>query len=115
TITVQEIGAGRRILVSSTTSFLNFVGWTPDGRDVVYTMSVRTQNGQGPMELWRAPAAGGSPRNLHLTAFVQPVARPALSPDGQRLAYIEVSSLREFVVHEGFLRGLTALLRGPQK
>jgi Tol biopolymer transport system component len=54
--------------------------WTPDGREIVYPSGPATRT------LWRIAASGpGKPQ--HLASFGEDVDQPALSRQGQRLAY----------------------------
>jgi Tol biopolymer transport system component len=55
---------------------------TPDGRGVIYQQGPAF--GMDEINIWRAPAAGGSPERL-TDSFTQ---WPAVSPDGRLLAYV---------------------------
>jgi dipeptidyl aminopeptidase/acylaminoacyl peptidase len=99
-LAVQALGGDRNDVVRSSQSYINFVGWTPDSQDVLYSTSpAKALSMEAPDELWRISAQG----------------RIALSPDGRRVAYAEKSNLHELWVHEGFLRGLKDLLQLPER
>src|SRR5436305_6681128 len=66
------------------------VGWTPDGKSVVFR-SPRASYARF-LRLFTVPAAGGEPTELPL-----PMAEDgALSPDGQRIAYVPLSNKPQF-------------------
>jgi len=62
------------------------IAWTLDGSHIVYS-GFRAGN----WNLWRLPAAGGSPRNLLVTGRSPQF--PAIAPRGGRLAYEESPSV----------------------
>jgi Tol biopolymer transport system component/tRNA A-37 threonylcarbamoyl transferase component Bud32 len=111
-LAVQAIGGDRNDVVRSSQTYINFVGWTPDSRDVLYsTNPAKALNMEAPNELWRISTRGGFSLNLHLSALMSKGGRIALSPDGRRVAYSEQSDLHELWVREGFLRGLKDVLQ----
>jgi len=80
-------GEARRLTSESTVqpgSQTDGLAWTPDGREIVFA-----SNRTGSFLLWRVPVSGGAPTRIDVGA--QSVSRPAISRDGNRLAWIQTS------------------------
>ena len=77
--------ASRELLkVNTPGTFAGSVGWTPDGRFVLFTQlgGDETQSG-----LWYISANGGEPRKFALSGVeAKNVTRLAIHPDGKQLA-----------------------------
>ena len=65
-------------------SFTDGLAWTPDGREIVFA-----SNRTGSFQLWRVPVSGGPPTRIDVDA--RDVSSPAISRDGNRLAWIQTS------------------------
>lgn len=61
------------------------LAWTPDSQSIIFSSSR-----QGPQSLWRISAQGGTPERLPLAGAAWAM-RPAISRNGNRLAYTSVS------------------------
>jgi len=61
------------------------IAWTPDSQNLIFSSSR-----QGPQSLWRISAQGGTPERLPLAGAAWAM-RPAISRNGNRLAYTSVS------------------------
>ena len=89
TLEVQAIdGTSRELLRANRPEVLGVIGWTPDGAGLLYI----TWNDRGPKRLWRIPATGGEPTDMHVSIIRSGANEPngpSLSPDGRRLAYPE--------------------------
>ncbi|MGA2264062.1 MAG: winged helix-turn-helix domain-containing protein, partial [Acidobacteriota bacterium] len=75
-------GGQPRRLTSDNSSILG-LDWTATGRELVFA----SRRGSSSYNLWRIPAAGGAPERL--AAVGQRVLSPALSRQGNRLAYTQ--------------------------
>jgi TolB protein len=90
-------GELRELLKAQGAERLWLVSWTPDGRYLLFTKTLR-----GAAELWRIAAEGGQPERL------APLPRPLngelrLHPDGQRVAFTGGEDKFEVWVLENFL------------
>src|SRR5216117_1990255 len=79
-----EGGAPRRLTYHPASEIA--LGWTPDGKDVLFRSAAR--NALGRAELWRVPAAGGSATRY---AFGE-CSMAAIHPDGRRIAFTRWSN-----------------------
>lgn len=84
-LTVVDVAGGPELVITTTPPPLpsrayggGAFDWTPDGEALVYAA---TDGG-----LWRQPLVGGPPTRL--VTGGGPVAAPAVSPDGTRVAYV---------------------------
>jgi dipeptidyl aminopeptidase/acylaminoacyl peptidase len=75
--------------------------WAPDGQSLVYAAAVRPGNDRiaGETDLYRIPAAGGTPQQL--TTIDGGEDNPRLSPDGQWLAWIGQPKTTKFYAQPG--------------
>ena len=76
-------GQPRRL--SSDGRLLNGLAWTGDSKEIVFS-----SNRGGLSRLWRIPVSGGTPELL--TGVGEDVGEPAISPKGDRLAYVHSRS-----------------------
>ncbi|HVE15693.1 MAG TPA: hypothetical protein VNB29_03110, partial [Chthoniobacterales bacterium] len=78
-------GASRELLkVNTPGTFAGGVGWTPDGRFILFTQLGGDEKERG---LWYISASGGEPRKVALTGVeAKNVTRLAIHPDGKQLA-----------------------------
>src|SRR5438093_990479 len=61
--------------------------WSPDGDSIVFASARHAErDDDDAIDLWRAPAKGGTPQRL--TATTGPIMLPAFSPDGRSIAYL---------------------------
>jgi Tol biopolymer transport system component/DNA-binding winged helix-turn-helix (wHTH) protein len=80
-------GDARPLTAESTVrpgSFTDGLAWTRDGREIVFA-----SNRTGSFLLWRVPVSGGVARRIDVDA--QNVIGPAISNDGNRLAWVHTS------------------------
>jgi dipeptidyl aminopeptidase/acylaminoacyl peptidase len=105
---MQADGTGARQLLTSDDRQAEPV-WTVDGAQIVYTQD---KGGDEMYDLYAAPAAGGTPKNLTQTSQVSETS-PRFSPDGAWLAFsskVKASPWRDVAVMEwktGAVRLLT--------
>ena len=106
-----QVGDGPpRVLVSSPTDDISFQGWTPDGRQILYTRDPRaTALAKDTLvDLRVTPVTGGLSRSLHVPIFVSRGGRVDLRPDGRSIAYTEQDSFPELWARDGVFPRLTA-------
>jgi Tol biopolymer transport system component/DNA-binding winged helix-turn-helix (wHTH) protein len=78
---VMQLNGGKSIRLTFDGLTIDGLAWTSDGREIVFS----SRRGGSFNSLWRIRAAGGTPERL--SAFGEDVISPAISRDGNRLAY----------------------------
>lgn len=117
-LNVQTGDGPPRVLVSSPADDMIFEGWTPDGRQILYTRDPRPGLDlptDTPVDLRLIPVTGGPSRSLHVPIFIRRGGRVDLSPDGRWIAYAEQNSFPELWAQDGVVPGLTAVNRVPKR
>jgi Tol biopolymer transport system component len=91
TLKVTAIGSGatRHVVDIQSPEPVDVLSWAPDGRHIVFSDTTAPTTIAGTdykqSELWRVPAAGGTPEKLGLT--LDHIVYPTFSPDGRFLAF----------------------------
>ena len=89
-----------REVASSRDGYLVFQGWTPNAREIVYTVA----RSGSPHTMWRVPADGGSPQRLDIeirgATHINPL---AINPTGSEIAYTAGTPNSEIWMMENFL------------
>ena len=88
---------------------LRVVGWTPDGREVLFTRDSLVAKKPSTV-VWRIPAEGGEPQKLDLGINV--IHNIRFHPDGQRIAFDSGQPKAEVWVMENFLSASPATPSG---
>lgn len=81
-IYVQPVSGGTAVRLTFDERSIDGITWSHDGRDVIFS-SERSGNPQ----LWKIPASGGVTQAIDVGS--RNVLQPAISPRGDRLAYVE--------------------------
>jgi Tol biopolymer transport system component len=101
---VPLVGGASRELLKVTTpgTFAGGVGWTPDGRFILFIQLGGDETQRG---LWYISANGGEPRKVALTGVeAKNVTRLAIHPDGKQLALdVRGTGISEVWALENFL------------
>ncbi len=82
---VPITGGAPKLLTKMVTNYPFGLAWTQDGREIVFTM----RSGDGRDRLWRTSVSGATPERL--TAAGDNVYSPAISRQGNRIAYTQRS------------------------
>jgi eukaryotic-like serine/threonine-protein kinase len=86
---VRVSGGPERQLTFLENAFLGEgLSWTADGKEIVFS----SVEGPSKSSLWRVSITGGAPERLLVGLGVQNAAEPAVSPQGNRLAYTQIST-----------------------
>ncbi len=80
---VMPLAGGEPRRLTSDNMTINGLTWTPDSREIIFD----SRRGGSSRHLWRVAIAGGSPERVETIGA--DVLSPALSPQGQRLAYTQ--------------------------
>jgi Tol biopolymer transport system component len=78
---VLQLANGRQTRLTFDGLTIDGLAWTSDGREIIFS----SRRGGSFNSLWRIGATGGTPERV--TAFGEDVISPAVSRDGNRLAY----------------------------
>jgi Tol biopolymer transport system component/DNA-binding winged helix-turn-helix (wHTH) protein len=78
---VMKIGGGKPTRLTFDGLTIDGLAWTSEGREIIFS----SRRGGSFNSLWRIRAAGGTPERV--SAFGEDVISPAVSHDGNRLAY----------------------------
>ena len=93
-------GEPRELLAVQQPESFTTVGWTPDGRHLLFGKDDMSKPGL-PTELWRVLADGGEPQKLGLR--VDGLRELRVHPDGQRIAFSTFRLWREVWIMQHFL------------
>jgi len=95
-----EGGKPKLLLQVSESDSVKVIGWTPDGREVLFTRDLKMGKERS-TALWRIAKQGGQPRKLELGMNVLNDIR--FHPDGRRVAFDSGEPRAEIWVMENFL------------
>ena len=95
-----EGGEPKLLLQVPASDLVKVVGWTPDGREVLFTRNLKMAKERS-TALWRIRLEGGEPRKLELEMNVLNDIR--FHPDGRRVAFDSGEPRAEIWVMENFL------------
>ncbi len=94
-------GAPTQLTKGDASQIQGSANWAPDGQSLIYSAAIRDNNDRiaGETDLYRIPAAGGTPTRL--TSIDGGERDASLSPDGQWLAWIGQPKTTKFYAQPG--------------